>query len=119
MNEAQKKLRSLGAILLTLGAGWIYAAIFAGIPNATAQKVFMFVGGSLGVGAGIGFIMFRKWAFKLMLAFFALVGAGLLISHFFLNPLPRPIALTALVLYVSLVAVSLLFHRKFSGTSSM
>jgi hypothetical protein len=114
MSEAQRKLLFIGVMFLTLGAGFIYAAIVAGIPNATAQKSFMFVAGSLGVGTGIGFVMLRHWALKLMITFWLLLAAGLLVSHFFLSPLPTDIALIALVLYVLMFAVSVLFYRKYS-----
>lgn len=114
MSEAQRKLRFIGVMFLTFGAGFIYAAIVAGVPNATVQKLFMIVAGSLGAGTGIGFVMLRHWALKLMITFWVLLAAGVLVSHFFLNPLPIDIALIALVLFLLMFAVSVLFYRKFS-----
>jgi hypothetical protein len=115
MTEAQKKLRFIGGLFLTMGVFALYASIFVQAPNIIVLRSIFFASGLLMIGAGIGFLMLRNWAFKLMAGTYTLMATGIVISHFFFEAIPTDIAMIVSVLFFMFILVTVLFYRKFSS----
>ena len=116
MTEAQKKLRFLGVLFLSMGVFTLLASIFvqASSDTVVVRSIF-FASSLLMAGSGIGFLMLRNWALKLMAGSYILIAIGIVISHILIEAIPADITMIISGLFIMLVLVSVLFYRKFSS----
>ena len=115
MTEAQTKLRFMGVLFLSMGVFTLFASIFVQAANIMVVRSIFFASSLLMIGSGIGFLMLRNWALKLMASSYMLIAIGMVISHILIKAIPADIAMIVSVLLIMLILVSVLFYRKFSS----